>query len=170
MIVLGIDPGNTGATAMLGHRGELLHLADLPTMVRAGSAAHVQRQINGAGLAEQLREWLEPYAKNEVRFFLETPIAFPGLHSAAIGASFHAAGLIEGVVTGRGYALELAQPHIWKKAIGLTGVKKESKTDKKERARALAIRCYPEADIHKKKDHNRAEALLIARYGHGKIA
>lgn len=160
MIILGIDPGVTGAIAQIGHRGELQHIIDLPTMVRAGLKAHVQRQVNGAGLAELLREWLKDYDKNEIHIYLETPIAFPGLHAAAIGASFHCAGLIEGVITGRGYVLELVQPHIWKKALGLS--------KSKEQCRAKAVRLYPEANLNRVKDHNRAEALLIARYGYEK--
>lgn len=162
MIILGIDPGVTGAIANLGHRGELLKLADLPTMQRAGAKAHVQRQVNGAGLAELLCEWLREFDKNEIRIFLETPIAFPGQHVAAIGAAFHTVGIIEGVVTAKHYALELVQPHIWKKVMGLS--------KSKEQCRAKAVRMFPEASLHRVKDHNRAEALLIARYGHDKVA
>lgn len=162
MIVLGIDPGITGAIAMIGHRANLIKIGDLPTMVRAGKKAHVQRQVNGAGLAELLRDWLTDTDKNEIRFYLETPIAFPGLHVAAVGASFHTAGLIEGVVTARGYALELVAPNVWKKALGLSS--------SKEQCRMKAVRLYPEAGLNRVKDHNRAEALLIAKYGHDLVA
>lgn len=158
MIVIGIDPGVTGAIAQLGHRGDMQRLEDLPTIERPGTKKHVKRQVSGAGLRELIAIWLQNVDKNEVRFYLESPIAFPGLHSAAIGASFLNAGIIEGVIVARGWVFEQVAPHVWKKALGLG--------KDKEKCRAEAIRHYPEADIHKKKDHNRAEALLIARYGH----
>lgn len=158
MILIGIDPGLTGAIAMIGHRAEYLGCQDMPVIARNGPKAHVKNQVNGAGLAELLRGWLSPYDKNEVHVVLEMPIAFPGQHAAAVAAAFHTAGVIEGVITARGYALTLVRPNEWKKVLKLGKDKNE--------ARAHAVRLFPEASLHRVKDHNRAEALLIAKYGH----
>lgn len=162
MIVIGVDPGLTGAIGMLGHRAEYLNVADMPTMTRLGKKAHVQRQVNGAALSELLKEWLHDYDANEIHCFVEMPIAFPGLHVAAVAASFHAAGVIEGVIAARHYAHTLVRPTDWKKALRLAATK--------EQARALAVRLFPEASLHRVKDHNRAESLLIAKYGHELVA
>ena len=165
MIVIGIDPGITGAIAQLGHRGEYLRLADLPTMNRGQAKGHVKRQINGAALAEILADWTRDFDRNEVVVICEVPIAFPGLHASAIAASFQGAGVIEGVVVARYYVLHMVPPTDWKKALK-EGPDKIKLGRDKEAARAAAIRLYPEASLAKKKDHNRAEALLIAKYGH----
>lgn len=162
MIVIGIDPGLTGAVAMLGHRGELLHMADMPTMEKGKAKGHVRRQVNGAGLAAALRAWMTDYDRNECWVFLETPIAFPGQHVAAIAAAFQTAGIIEGVVVTMGLQLTNVPPAEWKKALALT--------KSKEQARAKAIRMFPSASLDRVKDHNRAEALLIAKYGHGLVS
>lgn len=164
MIIIGIDPGLTGAIAQIGHRGEFKALADMPTMARAGAKAFVKNQINAAELASMIREWLGQFDKNEIHFFIETPIAFPGQHVATTAAAFLTSGLIEGTVAAGRYGHTLVAPKDWKKAMGLT-------TDK-EQARARAIRLFPEAaqSLARVKDHNRAEALLIAKYGHGLLA
>lgn len=162
MITIGIDPGLTGALAMLGHKAEFLRVSDIPVMKRLGPKAAVKNQVNGAALEEILRGWTEDYDKNEIVAFIETPIAFPGQHVATIAAAFLTAGIIEGVLSARHFAHQLVRPADWKKAMGLSA--------DKDQARARAIRLYPEAPLALVKHHNRAEALLIAKYGHDRIA
>jgi len=163
MILIGIDPGLTGAIAMLDHRGAFANLADMPVMERHGKAAYVKNQVNAAALEQLLRDWTAAYDRNEIHIVIETPIAFPGQHSATTAASFLTAGHIEGVVAARHYAHELVRPRDWKKALELS--------DSKEQARARAIRLWPPAAklLERVKDHNRAEALLIAKYGWDKL-
>ena len=164
MIVIGIDPGLTGAIAMLDHRGAFANLADMPVMERHGKAAYVKNQVNAAALCELLREWTTAYDMNETHVVIETPIAFPGQHVATTAAAFLTAGLVEGVVAARHYRHTLVAPKEWKKALGLS--------DSKEQARARAIRLFPALadELKRVKDHNRAEALLIAKYGWDKIS
>ena len=157
MIIIGVDPGLTGALGLLGHDAQYLAVADMPTMKRLGPKAAVKNQVNGAALEELLRTWLTDYDKNEIAVFIETPIAFPGQHVATIAAAFLTAGIIEGVVSAKHYPHQLVRPADWKKALNLSS--------DKDQARARAIRFYPEAPLALAKHHNRAEALLIARYG-----
>jgi hypothetical protein len=49
------------------------------------------------------------------------------------------------------------RPHVWKRTLGLTS--------DKERARLRAMQLFPTADLRRKKDHGRAEALLLGYYG-----
>ena len=159
MIVIGIDPGLTGSLAMIGHRGVFEAIHDMPVMQRGGGKSFVKNQVNGSQLEELLSGWLANEDKNAIHFFIETPIAFPGQQVAVTASTFLTAGLIEGVIQARHYPHTLVRPQDWKKALGLTS--------NKEQARARAIRLYPEAAplLSRVKDHNRAEALLIARYG-----
>jgi len=166
MFALGIDPGLTGALAMIGHRGEFLHLADIPVMERLSSPRKggVKNQVNCAALRELLLEWLSSIDRAALHATIEMPIAFPGQQIQTVASSFLTAGHIEGVVQSMKIAHELVRPADWKKAAKLTA--------SKEQCRAAAIRRWPEAAHHlaRVKDHNRAEALLIARYGYDRYA
>lgn len=174
MIIIGIDPGLTGAIAMIGRRAELLQMSDMPVMQRGAGTAAVKNQVNGRALTEILCEWVKEYDRNEVQVFIELAQSMPaavrqkggGVKIVQGGASIfstgHTAGVIEGVVAARGFTHHLVSASVWKKAMKLTATKEQS--------RALAIRLFPTADIHRMKDHNRAEALLIAKYGHGLVS
>lgn len=158
MITVGIDPGLTGAIGILGHRAELISVHDMPVMQRQGAKAYVKNQVNGAALEALLKTELYNYDKNEIMVVMESPIAFPRQHTAVTASTFLTAGIIEGVLTGRHYNLKLVSPAEWKKVLKLTSTK--------EQCRAFAVRLFPAASLHQIKDHNRAEALLIAKYGH----
>lgn len=155
MICIGIDPGLTGAIAVVGPRG-LRALEDLPTMERS-PGGFVKNQVNPAALAAMIREWLQEHDKNEFQVMLEMAGAMPGqglVSTLSIGMT---AGIIEGVIATLGLRHELTKPSQWKKAMKLTS--------DKEACRAAAQRLYPDAPIHLTKHHNRAEALLLAHYG-----
>lgn len=158
MIVIGIDPGVEGALATVNHLGVPM-IYDLPTMDRGAAKGHVKRQVNAAALAELVREILHEQDKNAVEVMLETPIAFPGQHASSIGAAFHTVGLIEGVISTLRLRLHMVRPNDWKKALKLGSDKGQ--------ARMMATRLYPDAAklLARVRDHNRAEALLIAHYG-----
>jgi crossover junction endodeoxyribonuclease RuvC len=67
------------------------------------------------------------------------------------------------VVATLGIPHTLVHPATWKAQIKLTGPGKNV-------YRAHAQRLYPQAPLGRVMDHNRAEALLIAKYGHGLLA
>lgn len=161
MIVVGIDPGISGAIAAVDHRG-LRWVADMPIMPRGAGGAYVKNQVAPAALSQLLQERLAEHDKNEIHVLLEAVGAMPKQGVASTFSLALTAGLIEGVLAARGYPHELVRPQEWKKAMGLSA--------SKDQARMKAARFYPEADIHRVKDHNRAEAILIARYGYERRA
>ena len=67
-------------------------------------------------------------------------------------------GILQGVIASLGIPSVLVTPQRWKKAAGLMGKPKDY-------ARTLAQRLYPAAELSRKKDIGRADAILIARYG-----
>lgn len=165
MQIIGIDPGLSGALAMVGPKG-LEAVADMPTMTRGNGAAKVKNQVNAAALAQLLREWTSGHDRQAVLVVLEhqAPFRVPGQKpqgSSSVFSLGHTTGIIEGVVVAcRLPSVEVTAGR-WKKAFGVPGGKEH-----KGKARELAQRFYPEADLARKKDHNRAEAILIARYGY----
>jgi len=168
MNVIGIDPGIGGAIAAL-NAGGLLGLWDMPVMAAGKGGATSKQKVNGAALAEILCQ-LKPahVLLEEVSAMprsgkpLLCPLCKRDKHAigAATGFAFgRTLGCIEGVVLASGCSLELVSAQAWKRRMGLNS--------DKEVSRAKAIELYPGAPLHLKKHHNRAEALLLARYGWG---
>ena len=154
-LVIGIDPGLSGALAMLG-TGGLLAVADLPVVAKGSGAGRVKNEINPAALSHLLRDWVAGHA-DDVLVVIERVSAMPDQGVAGVFSLGDTLGSIRGVVATRGYPVAWVTPQRWKKHYGLPA--------DKELARARAIQLYPDADLPRKKDHNRAEAILIARYG-----
>jgi crossover junction endodeoxyribonuclease RuvC len=147
MIRIGIDPGMTGAIAVL--EGNILHAChDMPTV----KARNGKNQVNIPELASILRQY-----RGET-VFLEAVHAMPGQGVTScfnFGMGF---GAIQGIVQTLGIPMHLVTPQKWKKAAGLIG-------SDKDYARTKALQLYPDADLARKKDIGRADAILIARYG-----
>lgn len=145
---IGIDPGCTGAIVVLEDDVPVDALF-MPT-IKVGT----NTRVNGAAV----RSLLEKYPGAPV--FLELVNAMPK-QGGASGFTFgHAAGLVQGVVTGAGNPLTLVTPQKWKKAAGLIGTEKDA-------ARSKAILIWPHwRDLDAKaKGQALADAALIARFG-----
>jgi len=169
VIVIGIDPGLTGALAVLDHRG-LQAVQDMPIMQRALALGVVKNQVNAAALTQLLKGWLHDHDKNEFLVVLEhqAPIRIKGKQpqgSSSVFSLGHTSGILEGVVVALGLSHQEVTPAVWKKALGLPGGAKN-----KAVVRARAQRLYPEAPLTRVMDHNRAEAIMIARWGYEAFA
>lgn len=138
--IIGIDPGKTGSIAFIhGDQVDFKEFED----IRA--------------LYDQVVEWNPDYA------IIEKVHSMPGQGVASTFKFAYYAGLAEGLVLGLGIPYEFVRPQEWQK--GLFGI--SDGTDKKQRSVNAAKRIIPQASpwLKRKKDHNRADALLIARYG-----
>ena len=82
MLIIGIDPGITGAIAALDHNG-LLSIDDIPTMASGKGAGKRKRQVNAAGLAALLRDRVNGRA-DEVLAVLERVASMPGQGVAGV--------------------------------------------------------------------------------------
>ena len=159
MIIIGIDPGVSGAAALVNHCG-LLEVFDLP-VTRSEADGRTKSKLDGRDLAVMLREALRRLdgATESVEIWLEDVHAMPAKKSGsgANSSLMHSKGVIEGVAGALGYPVFLVGSRKWK---GLFGADAD-----KANSISLALKLYPDAPITLKKHHNRAEALLIARYG-----
>lgn len=167
MLTIGIDPGLTGAIAVLDHHGVPLAVRDLPVMpiAEAGPSATVKTEIDVRALYVLLRE-LVP-ADERAICVLE--------HASAVGGKNGEGGLmsklslaatkasIMAVLRLQGHDVRRVAPVTWKRHFGIGKEKGE--------ALNLARSMYlglPE--IKRQKDHNRAEALLLARFAQARFA
>lgn len=147
--VLGIDPGLTGAIAVFTTSGVFMDVMDLP-VIRKGGNSIVKNEID----ATKIYHLLRPFRGSIC--LIERVTARPGQGVASmfsLGDSF-------GVVRGACAALEMTSfympPNIWKSVCNVSS--------DKEATRIQAIKLFPDAPLNRKKDHNRAEACLLAYY------
>lgn len=143
---VGIDPGKSGAIALLdGSLKRVIEVLDMPETLEEMRAAmlfyETSIQVN---IEEQAA-----FARGDRRM---------GASSAfTTGKGF---GALWGLAVGLGHPVHIVRPQVWKRRAGLIGMTKED-------SRQLAIKMFPEVAhrMTRKKDHGRAEAILIARYG-----
>lgn len=158
-MIIGIDPGCSGALVALQDNGDILDTLLMPT-IKVGTKS----RVNGAAVAAWLKTQLDYAHFNELEShaYLEQVGAMPGQGTASMFTFGHAAGLVEGVVTGAGIPLTLVTPQAWKKKAGLIGQDKDA-------ARSRAIQLYPGCRLLdlKGKGQAIADAILIARHGIG---
>ena len=148
-MIIGIDPGNTGAIAFLNDNLSFIDTVDMPLMANGK-----KQQVNAAALAKILEccDTADSFA------YLEKVSAMPGQGVASMFNFGMGFGVIKGVLAARGFSYELVTPQSWKKNAGLIGKEKDN-------ARTLAQQLYPAAPLTRKKDIGRADAILIARHG-----
>jgi crossover junction endodeoxyribonuclease RuvC len=156
VIVVAVDIGVTGAVAAIRPGGHA-EVYDLPTVSVAGKRL-VKRRISPSGLAEILGRLVPP---GDVALAVIEDIHMrPGNGGAATASLSHSRGVVEAVLELRRIGVSVVSPVVWKRYMGLIGEGKASSLD-------LARGLYPDAAHHlqRAKDHNRAEALLLAHYG-----
>jgi crossover junction endodeoxyribonuclease RuvC len=148
MLILGIDPGVSGALALLGRDG-LIAVEDMP--VEAG-------EVSCAQLAALLRDWARTFGA-PVLAVVERQSTRPGQGVSSSGKLMMRYGLALGVVACLGYPLSSPTPAQWKRGMG---VGKD-----KDAARARASELWPgdAGRWRRVRDHGRAEACLIAAWG-----
>lgn len=156
-MILGIDPGCTGALVVMTDGGNYVAHLDMPT-VKVGTKS----RVNGAAVAAFIRETIGEF---NAHAYLEQVGAMPGGGERKSGASSmftfgHAAGVVEGILQGMAIPYTLVTPQAWKKRAGLVGTDKDA-------ARSRAIQLYPDLRILdlKGKGQAVADAILIARHG-----
>jgi Holliday junction resolvasome RuvABC endonuclease subunit len=141
MRILGVDPGVSGAYALLGPNGMAAIVDDLPIVNKQVNASHFRRIVHELKPDVAIVELVHSMPKQGVASTFKFGMA---------------CGLIRGVLLGYGLPIIDVAPTVWKKHFKLVG-------NDGEKSRALAIHRFPtSAALARKKDHNRAEALLIA--------
>lgn len=155
-MILGIDPGASGALAWMTDDGHLIEVDDLPTVqVEVGKTKRTR--LVPSALASVLRQ------RKVVHAFLEDVGPMPrdgAVQSFNLGRSF---GQIEACLAALGISYTLVRPQAWKKDLRLTKDKAAS--------RARACQLWPGAadSFRRVKDDGRAEAALIALHGSGRM-
>ena len=151
MIVIGNDPGITGAIAVVSEY-KIWAIKDMPTMAKSNGKGN---QVNASALSDIIRG-----VQMIDLAIVEAVTAMPGQGVTSVFSFGRSLGAIEGVLSALGIPYSLVHSTRWKKAAGLTGKDKDA-------ARAKVIIEHPEiADqLTGKKDIGGADAILLAEYG-----
>lgn len=150
-MIIGIDVGLSGAIGAVNSRGEFVTAEYMPIK---------DKIINSHKLANMIGT-LSSLPDKGAAFMLviESVHAMPSQGVCSMFNFGKSAGAIDGVAGALGIYPEYVTPQKWKKHFGLIG-------EEKDASRILAQQLFPSADLSKKKDHGKAEALLIARWAY----
>lgn len=171
MIALAIDVGLTGALAAVDSYGTA-RVVDLPTLPDGKT-----RRLDGRGLIRLIREFVAP--GEPAMLVIEDIRPRPMNNGNQRGNTMHSQGslmrsrgVVEAVADIAGAEMVTVQPATWKRHFGLIRKDGETPDACKERGRMLALTMYPAlADsLKRKKDHNRADAVLLAHWLQGEKA
>lgn len=153
MRILGVDPGLSGALAVVDRQGALLYCLDVPTVAvphKGGS----RQQLSPALLFDALAE-MGPFSVA----YVEQVTASPQMGVTSAFRFGEVYGMTLAILAARGIRVELVRPQAWKKDLALNS--------DAEVSRSKALELWPDqsALFKRKMDHNRAEAALIAEWG-----
>ena len=153
MKILGIDPGLSGAIAIL-EKKKVLNLFDMPVMTEGKKN---KKQLNSAQLVNIIRE--NSIGEEEIVVVVEQVNAMPGQGVTSMFNFGQTFGAIKGVCAALNLPIFFVRPSKWKKYFELINSSKDS-------SRTKVIEMYPSlsSQLAKKKDVNKSDAILIARY------
>ena len=155
MYIIGIDPGISGAISFF-EDGKILDVIDMPSMAEGKKN---KRQVNGAQIYNEIKKRIRIAQKGKVCVVIEQVSAMPGQGVTSMfnfGQSF---GVIKGICAAMQLPMHLVRPAKWKKYFNLLKTEKEA-------SRTKAIEIFPQIShmLSKKKDVNKADAILIASF------
>lgn len=150
---IGIDPGASGAVAILNKVGTLVHVFDMPS-VEIMAGGKLKRRVSPEMLAAELKL----YADQGATACIEQVGAMPGQGVSSMFAFGESFGLAKGVLAGLGIPTSTVTPSKWKKAMGVNAGKDGS------RAKAAQLWPIQAREFKRIKDDGRAEACLIAEW------
>ena len=155
MLIIGIDPGISGSICFF-EDGKILDVIEMPTM---NEGKKNKRQVNGAQIYNEITDRINKLQRQDVRVVVEQVSAMPGQGVTSMfnfGQSF---GIIKGICSAMQLPLYFVRPAKWKKYFNLIKSEKDA-----SRTRAIEIFPYFSSKLSKKKDSNKADAILIASF------
>ena len=155
MIIVGIDPGIAGAICFFSS-GNVIDVIDMPTMAEGKKN---KKQVNGRQIYNEIMLIKNKFMNEKMSVIVEQVSAMPGQGVTSMfnfGQSF---GVLKGVCAAMQLPIFFVRPAKWKKYYDLINSQKDS-------SRVKAIEMFPKFSsiLSRKKDSNKADAMLIANY------
>ena len=154
MLIIGIDPGISGSICFF-QDGKILEVIEMPVMTEGKKN---KKQINGSQIYNEFLKKING-KDDEIRVVIEQVSAMPGQGVTSMfnfGQSF---GILKGICSAMQLPMFFVRPAKWKKYFNLINSQKDA-----SRTRAIEIFPYFSTQLSKKKDSNKADAILIASF------
>ena len=155
MFIIGIDPGISGAICFFLN-GEVIDIIDMPSMA---DGKKNKRQVNSQQVFNEISKRIKNFSKKEIIVVIEQVSAMPGQGVTSMfnfGQSF---GVLKGICSAMQLSMYFVRPAKWKKYFNLINSNKDA-----SRTKAIEIFPYFSSKLAKKKDSNKADAILIASF------
>ncbi len=155
MLIIGIDPGLSGSICFF-QDGKILDVLEMPTMTEGKKN---KKQVNGSQIYNEIFKRINLIKGQEIRVIIEQVSAMPGQGVTSMfnfGQSF---GILKGICSAMQLPMYFVRPAKWKKYFNLINSEKDA-----SRTRAIEIFPYFSSHLSKKKDSNKADAILIASF------
>ena len=155
MLIIGIDPGISGSICFF-EDGKIIDVLEMPTMA---DGKKNKKQVNGAQIYNEIIKRIDNTSGTRTRVVIEHVTAMPGQGVTSMfnfGQSF---GILKGVCSAMRLPMFFVRPAKWKKYYNLINSEKDA-------SRTRAIEIFPNfsSQLSKKKDSNKADAILIASF------
>ena len=155
MIIIGIDPGITGSICFF-ENGKILDVIEIPTMTEGKKN---KKQVNGSQIFNEISKRIKEIDRKEIKVVIEQVSAMPGQGVTSMfnfGQSF---GILKGICSAMQLPMYFVRPAKWKKYFNLINSEKDA-----SRTKAIEIFPYFSINLSRKKDSNKADAILIASF------
>ena len=155
MLVIGIDPGISGSICFF-QDGKINDVVEMPTMIEGKKN---KKQVNGSQIFNEISYRIKKIDKKDIKVVIEQVSAMPGQGVTSMfnfGQSF---GILKGICSAMQLPMYFVRPAKWKKYFNLLNSEKDA-----SRARAIEIFPYFSSQLSRKKDSNKADAILIASF------
>ena len=153
MLVIGIDPGISGSICFFKD-GKIIDVIEMPNMI---DGKKNKRQVNGSQVYNEISSRITSIEKKDIKVVIEQVSAMPGQGVTSMfnfGQSF---GILKGICAAMQLSMYFVRPAKWKKYFNLIKSEKDA-----SRTKAIEIFPYFSSQLSKKKDSNKADAILIA--------
>ncbi len=155
MLIIGIDPGISGSICFF-QDGTIKNVVEMPTMIEGKKN---KKQVNGSQIFNEISEKIKNMDKKNIKVVIEHVTAMPGQGVTSMfnfGQSF---GILKGICSAMQLSVYFVRPAKWKKYFNLINSEKDA-----SRTRAIEIFPYYSSHLSRRKDSNKADAILIASY------
>ena len=155
MIIIGIDPGITGSICFF-EDGKIIDVVEMPNMAEGKKN---KKQVNGAQIYHEISLRIKHLKKEEIKVVIEQVSAMPGQGVTSMfnfGQSF---GILKGICSAMQLPMYFVRPTKWKKYFNLINSEKDA-----SRTKAIEVFPYFSSQLLRKKDSNKADAILIASF------
>jgi len=135
---------------------KIIDVVEMPTMTEGKKN---KKQVNGSQIFNEISEKIKKIDKKDIKVIIEQVSAMPGQGVTSMFNFGQSYGILKGICSAMQLSMYFVRPAKWKKYFNLINSEKDA-----SRTRAIEIFPYFSSQLARKKDSNKADAILIASF------